>query len=154
MGELALRKKSVGHHHHHHHISEEGDSVLPSVRGFLVILGLSLHELFEGMAIGLESSPENVWGLFAAVACHKFVIAFCIGFEMTTSGVRISLHFFYILVLALVTSAGECLEYGVSKLDGKDWPVLCNLEISSLENETWLYTIPKLVIAFNVSVCT
>lgn len=76
------------------------------MRGLLVILGLSIHELFEGIAIGLESEPESVWALFAAVATHKFVIAFCIGLEMATSGVRLSLQVFYMLVLAAVTSLG------------------------------------------------
>ena len=86
---------------------EEGDGMLPSVRGLLVILGLSIHEIFEGMAVGLETNVVNVWSLFAAVASHKFVIAFCIGLEMATNGVKTSLHVFYILVFSLVTSLGN-----------------------------------------------
>ncbi len=100
------RKSSV-HHHHHHHAIDDGDRVLPSVRGLLVIIGLSLHEILEGVAIGLETTEGNVWSLFAAVASHKFVIAFCVGMEMATNGVKTSLHVCYMLVLALVTSIGR-----------------------------------------------
>lgn len=99
------RKSSV--HHHHHHPVGDGDRVLPSVRGLLVIIGLSLHEILEGVAIGLETTEGNVWSLFAAVATHKFVIAFCVGMEMASSGVKTSLHISYMTVLAIVTSIGN-----------------------------------------------
>lgn len=104
------------HHHHHHHHGHghshapgagDGDNVLPSVRGLLVILGLSLHEILEGIAVGLQTNEADVYNLFAAVASHKFVIAFCVGLEMATNGVRISLHVCYILTFSLVTSIGK-----------------------------------------------
>lgn len=39
----------------------EDDFVITSLRGLLIVLGLSVHELFEGLAIGLESSGNYVW---------------------------------------------------------------------------------------------
>ena len=36
-----------------------------SMRDFLTVLALSFHSIFEGLAVGLESSVENVWKLFA-----------------------------------------------------------------------------------------
>lgn len=100
-------EKQLHHHHHHNHVVGDGDRVLPSVRGLLVIVGLSLHEILEGVAIGLEGTEGNVWSLFAAVASHKFVIAFCVGMEMASNGVKTSLHVCYMLVLSLVTSIGN-----------------------------------------------
>lgn len=41
--------------------SNENDFVISSLRGLLIVLGLSVHELFEGLAIGLESSSSYVW---------------------------------------------------------------------------------------------
>ena len=111
--------KSSVHHHHHHHAMGDGDRVLPSVRGLLVIVGLSLHEILEGVAIGLETTEGNVWSLFAAVSSHKFVIAFCVGMEMATNGVKTSLHVCYMLVLSLVTSIGK--------------------KINPISNPTWFY---------------
>ena len=121
-GDLVKRKESEfsrrisyddhghGHHDHHHHHSHapvgDGDNVLPSVRGLLVIVGLSLHEILEGVAVGLQTTEGDVWNLFAAVASHKFVIAFCVGMEMATNGVRVGLHVFYMITLSVVTSIG------------------------------------------------
>jgi zinc transporter 1/2/3 len=102
------------HHHHHSHAPvDDGDNVLPSVRGLLVIVGLSLHEILEGVAVGLQTTEGDVWNLFAAIASHKFVIAFCVGMEMATNGVRVSLHIFYIITLSVVTSIGngKCLRF-------------------------------------------
>lgn len=39
----------------------EDDATIISLRGLLIVLGLSVHELFEGLAIGLESSSRFVW---------------------------------------------------------------------------------------------
>ena len=34
------------------------------LRDFLTMLALSFHAIFEGMAIGLEEHPDDVWELF------------------------------------------------------------------------------------------
>ena len=57
-----------------------------TLRGFLVILALSLHAVFEGIALGLTATESSVWYLFFAVASHKFVISFCIGMQFVSSG--------------------------------------------------------------------
>jgi zinc transporter 1/2/3 len=58
------------------------------IRGFLVILALSLHAVFEGVALGLTHTTGSVWLIFFAIASHKFVISFCIGMQFVTSGER------------------------------------------------------------------
>ncbi|KAI4495217.1 hypothetical protein M0804_001418 [Polistes exclamans] len=97
-------------HGHSHHIPEimdiEDDFVISSLRGLLIVLGLSVHELFEGLAIGLESSASYVWYMFAAVAAHKFVIAFCIGVELTAAKTRRYLSIIYVCTFAIVSPLG------------------------------------------------
>lgn len=59
-----IRCCSNGHGHSHHLpviMDEKDDFVISSLRGLLIVLGLSVHELFEGLAIGLESSASYVW---------------------------------------------------------------------------------------------
>ncbi len=65
------------------------------LRGFLVVLALSLHAIFEGMAVGLTTKASFVWYLFFAIAAHKFVISFCIGIQFVTSGMRTLLIVLY-----------------------------------------------------------
>jgi solute carrier family 39 (zinc transporter), member 1/2/3 len=52
------------HGHGHSHIlplphSEEEDLLVSSLRGLLIVLALSIHELFEGFAVGLEKTSAG-----------------------------------------------------------------------------------------------
>uniref|UniRef100_A0A0C9R6C4 Slc39a3 protein n=1 Tax=Fopius arisanus TaxID=64838 RepID=A0A0C9R6C4_9HYME len=102
---------SHSHGHGHSHLptavlDDKSNFVLTSLRGLLIVLGLSVHELFEGLAIGLESSANYVWYMFAAVAVHKFVIAFCIGVELIASKTNRWLSIAYICTFAVVSPLG------------------------------------------------
>lgn len=57
------KQVEAGRHHGHSHIAMSGpdDTIVAALRGLLVVLALSIHELFEGLAVGLESSAGNVW---------------------------------------------------------------------------------------------
>lgn len=98
-----------GHKSHHHHglVGKDGHCVGASLRGLLVIVALSLHEVLEGLAVGLQKDTNAVWQLFAAVASHKYVISLCVGLELKTSGVKTLIHTIYILVFSLVTPLGK-----------------------------------------------
>lgn len=80
--------------------------VVSSLRGLLIVLALSVHELFEGLAVGLESSAYNVWYMFGAVATHKLVIAFCVGIELIVNKTRFCLSILYICTFAIVSPIG------------------------------------------------
>merc|ERR1712241_1292464 len=65
------------------------------LKDFFTILALSLHSLFEGLAIGLEESIDDVWTFFIAIASHKFVVSFCVSLEMQQSGTRLPMFLTY-----------------------------------------------------------
>ncbi|GLH05658.1 Uncharacterized protein GBIM_11230 [Gryllus bimaculatus] len=56
-----------------------------SFRSFLLLTALSLHSLFEGLAIGLQPDVESVLQIFAAVVLHKTIIAFSLGLNLVQS---------------------------------------------------------------------
>jgi len=85
------------------------NTILSSLRGLLVVIALSVHCLFEGMAIGLEDSESCVWKLFLAISIHSIPIVFCIGTEMISTGTQKSKIIIYMIVLSLVTPAGVLL---------------------------------------------
>ncbi|XP_076163272.1 zinc transporter ZIP1-like isoform X2 [Ptiloglossa arizonensis] len=133
-----------GHGHSHHLpviMDEKDDFVISSLRGLLIVLGLSVHELFEGLAIGLESSATYVWYMFAAVAAHKFVIAFCIGVELIASKTRWYLSVIYVCTFAVVSplgiATGMFLVGGESAAAGGILPVL----LQGLASGTLLYVV-------------
>merc|ERR1719347_802150 len=80
--------------------------MLTSLRSFLMVLALSIHSIFEGMAIGLEETEGGVWKLFLAVSIHSTAIVFCIGTEMIALNTKTSLIVIYMVVLSLVTPIG------------------------------------------------
>lgn len=86
---------------------KEGKASFRSVmRGFMVILALSLHAVFEGIAMGLTPSASNVWRYFFAISSHKYVIALCLGFQFVTNGIKNSIILLYIGVFAVISPIG------------------------------------------------
>ncbi|XP_050675357.1 zinc transporter ZIP1 [Leptidea sinapis] len=108
----AIRKgkdvETNNHHAHgHSHMPINGaDDVTSALRGLLIVLALSIHELFEGLAVGLESSTSNVWYMLGAVSAHKLVIAFCIGVELIATRTKTWLSVIYITTFAIVSPLG------------------------------------------------
>uniref|UniRef100_A0A336LKY4 CSON012543 protein n=1 Tax=Culicoides sonorensis TaxID=179676 RepID=A0A336LKY4_CULSO len=90
----------------HSHIPHEDDSFQSNMRGLLIVLALSIHELFEGLAVGLEDSASTVWYMFGAVSAHKYVIAFCIGVELVVNKTKTWLAVVYILIYSFVSALG------------------------------------------------
>ena len=56
-----------------------------AMRGFFIMLAISLHAVFEGIAMGLGTKASFVWYLCFAIAVHKFIIAFCIGLQVNVT---------------------------------------------------------------------
>ena len=134
---VALSSTRHNHQHHNHHahghghshtipfkdeddgLSTSSSTVAKSFRGLLAVLALSFHAVFEGLAVGLESSVGNVWYLFAAIATHKLVIAFCVGVELISTRTRLVLIFVYLATFAAVTPLGIGVGIALSN-DGED----------------------------------
>lgn len=77
-----------------------------SFRGLFAVLALSFHEVFEGLAIGLEERVDHMWYLFFAVATHKLIIAFCIGLELAWLETKKAVLVAYVATFAVVTPVG------------------------------------------------
>lgn len=104
------KSMNAGHQHMHGHTHmpsiNEDDMLVSSLRGLLVVLALSVHELFEGMAVGLEAAPSKVWYMLGAVSAHKLVLAFCVGVELLVTRTKKCLAITYILTFAAVSPLG------------------------------------------------
>lgn len=91
------------------------DAHLHALRAYLVVLAISVHALFEGLAVALERNAAGVWALTAAILTHKCVINACVGEQLVKpsghSGKQHSTGFVIsnILVLSLSSSLGILL---------------------------------------------
>lgn len=52
----------------------------------MLILALSIHSFFEGLAIGVERTEAVFIQLAAAITVHKCVIAFAVGSRLIHCG--------------------------------------------------------------------
>ncbi|KAB7505682.1 Zinc transporter ZIP1 [Armadillidium nasatum] len=80
-----------GHQHddvldHSTHLDISSHSPL---RSFLLLFALSLHSVFEGMAVGLQSTIDNVLALFMVVIFHKGTLALSLSINMVQSKLTI-----------------------------------------------------------------
>ncbi|XP_054714869.1 zinc transporter ZIP1-like [Uloborus diversus] len=74
---------------HDHEISFHQDLSSHSIlRSVLLVFALSLHSIFEGLAIGLQTSTQNVVRILVAVLIHKCIIAFTLGLNLVNSKLR------------------------------------------------------------------
>ena len=88
-------------------ISNEKDrKLLFSVRNFFMLLALSIHGIFEGMAIGLQLTSHDVWKLFVALSLHEIPVLFCVGMEMFNMGIKMLHIIIYFISLGIVSSVG------------------------------------------------
>ena len=65
---------------HSHKTSETG------FRSYVLLMALSVHSLFEGLALGLEDNERDVLQLLYALVAHKSVLAFSLGSSLVMSG--------------------------------------------------------------------
>ncbi|VVD01587.1 unnamed protein product [Leptidea sinapis] len=102
-----IKEVVVPPNHGHSHLAvQPDDTIVAALRGLLIVLALSIHELFEGLAVGLESSSRSVWYMFGAVSAHKYIIAFCIGVELLAAGTKRWLSVVYIFTFSFVSALG------------------------------------------------
>ena len=67
-------------HDHHSHIEPHF-----SIRSFILLFALSTHALFEGLAIGFQTSASALRSLMVAVIIHKMALAFSFGISLVNN---------------------------------------------------------------------
>uniref|UniRef100_H2XXC3 Uncharacterized protein n=1 Tax=Ciona intestinalis TaxID=7719 RepID=H2XXC3_CIOIN len=74
---IVKAKPTQGHSHGHADIPSHS-----SVRAIILLFALSAHALFEGLAIGLQTSTNALRTLVVAVLIHKMALAFSYGISL------------------------------------------------------------------------
>ncbi|VVC29586.1 Hypothetical protein CINCED_3A000865 [Cinara cedri] len=108
-------------------------------RSFLIIFALCIHEVFEGLAIGLEKNPTTVWSLTVAVGCHKVVIAFYIGSQMLSDRARPYLAHCSVFIFALASPVGISIGILISNLNDTNTMFLLSVVLQGLATGTLMF---------------
>lgn len=88
---------------HHIHVDMQAHS---SFRSFILFLSLSLHSVFEGLAIGLQSTQSKVLEICIAILVHKSIIVFSLSVKLVQSAVRPFWVLAYIVVFSVMSPLG------------------------------------------------
>jgi len=131
------------HNHNHSHLAIAGndDSLVSNLKGLLIVLALSVHELFEGLAVGLEETADGAWYFFGAVAAHKLVIAFCIGVELLVIRTKLWLSVIYVITFAIVSPIGIGIGILLSESNNHEAFAVTSVILQGLASGTLLYVI-------------
>ncbi|KAJ9583035.1 hypothetical protein L9F63_022614 [Diploptera punctata] len=62
----------------------------PTFRSFMLLLALSVHSVFEGLAISLQANLNDIIQIFLAVIIHKVVIAFSLGLNLIQTDISLT----------------------------------------------------------------
>ncbi|KAI0213974.1 Zinc transporter ZIP1 [Lamellibrachia satsuma] len=75
----------AGHSHDHLHHKHTDPSSHSYIRSLFLLLALSMHSIFEGLAVGLQGDVKNILQIFAALTIHKCILAFSLGLNFVQS---------------------------------------------------------------------
>ncbi|XP_022067149.1 zinc transporter ZIP1 [Acanthochromis polyacanthus] len=99
---------------HHVHVDFQAHSPF---RSFMLFLSLSLHSVFEGLAIGLQSTDSKVLEICIAILVHKSIIVFSLSIKLVQSAVRPLWVVAYVGVFAVMSPLGIAI--GISVMEAE-----------------------------------
>ena len=108
-----LRKRDEENHDHDEVFMEE----LSTLRSFLLLIALTFHSVFEGLAIGLQQESMSLYELFVAVIVHKAIMAFSLGLNLAQSGgITIKIFILATMIFSVSSPIGMGVGIGLSHL--------------------------------------
>uniref|UniRef100_UPI0037E839D4 zinc transporter ZIP1 n=1 Tax=Semicossyphus pulcher TaxID=241346 RepID=UPI0037E839D4 len=84
-------------------------------RSFMLFLSLSVHSVFEGLAIGLQRTDSKVLEICVAILIHKSIIVFSLSVKLVQSAVPPMWVAAYIGVFAMMSPIGIAI--GISVME-------------------------------------
>ena len=73
---------------------------------YLLLVALSIHACFEGLALGLQGSLSEIFYMFLAISFHKWVEALSIGINLNKSKIEKQTIRKFILLFSSMTPLG------------------------------------------------
>ena len=86
-----------------HNINEHVFNPTSSITPYILLIALSVHGIFEGIALGVMNTLKECSILFSAIILHKWAAAFALGISFYKSGTETEL---FIKMIVLFTSFG------------------------------------------------
>ncbi|XP_070541632.1 zinc transporter ZIP1-like [Ptychodera flava] len=125
-----------GHEHSHSHIDVNAHS---SFRSYVLLMALSIHSIFEGLAVGLQSSNELVLEIFSALVIHKCLLAFSLGMNFVQSKLGSCAVLLAVMCFAIMAPIGIAIGIGIMETASDFTSSMVNGVLQGLATGTFLY---------------
>lgn len=109
------------------------------IRSFIMLAALSLHSVFEGLAVGLQTTTAQVVGVFAALILHKCIIAFSIGLNLVQSRLKLGKIIISNLGFCIASPVGIAIGIILEKFESPNSLTITNGILQGLACGTFLY---------------
>uniref|UniRef100_A0A8C6RH77 Solute carrier family 39 (zinc transporter), member 2 n=2 Tax=Nannospalax galili TaxID=1026970 RepID=A0A8C6RH77_NANGA len=109
------------------------------LRALVLLVSLSFHSVFEGLAVGLQTTVAATVKLCIAVLAHKGLIVFGVGLRLVKTGTGPRWAIFSILSLALMSPLGLALGLSVARGDSTAEKGLAQALLEGIAAGTFLY---------------
>ena len=109
------------------------------IRGLVLLIALSLHMVFDGLAIGLLEEDKKVWTLILALSIHKVLVFLSVGietFELMKSLPKSVLVMFF---FALVSPIGIAIGVAVTESEDELAQSVASAVLQSIATGTFIY---------------
>jgi len=138
IGNPILAENPDGQHDHdHNHM--DGVFHHSTLRSLILLMALSFHSVFEGLAIGLQESLSQLISLFLAVIAHKGVMAFSLGLTLAQAKLTKKQFVMSVLVFSLASPLGMAIGIFLSDLDRSLGVDFANAILQTIAGGTFLY---------------
>lgn len=124
---IQRRRRSSVDSHGHVHMDLSSQSAL---RAFILVFSLSLHSVFEGLAVGLLENATEVLEICLAMLIHKSIVSFSLTVKLSQGRLRRSAVAGCLLLFAAMSPLG--IAVGIALTETKTSPQH-QLACSSLE---------------------
>lgn len=102
-----------GHSHHHHHVLPGETN---SIEYILLLVALSIHSIFEGIALGAQKEFVDFMKFLFSVMIHEVLCSFAYGVNLSKQKIPLKKAFGSILFLSFSLPLGLVIMAGVSYL--------------------------------------
>jgi len=124
---------------HEHSMHHDPSSHSP-IRSLIMLAALSLHSVFEGLAVGLQDTEEGVLSIFGALILHKCIIAFSIGLNLVQSKLAVKAIIVSNAVFCFASPLGIAIGILITDFNSDaDSSLLVNGILQGLACGTFLY---------------
>ncbi|KHN81302.1 Zinc transporter ZIP3 [Toxocara canis] len=129
---------SSGHGGHSHLNMLSGSGKRLTLSSCFLLLGLSTHSLFEGVALGVQTDESEFYELLLAIMLHEVLCSFAFGVNLAQQRIPIGVAFFAASLLASCIPFGMCTSILVNSLDSTA-SLLVRFFLEGLAAGTFIY---------------